>query len=66
MLWHLQIEMEQNINNSVTEQGGLSGVGRIDQNRGGNTHMVVVAVDGGSGITATGSYNEQPINASEE
>lgn len=66
MLWHLQIEMEQNINNSVTEQGGLSGVGRIDQNRGGNTHMVVVAVDGGSGIAATGSYNEQPINASEE
>ncbi|KAL1822410.1 hypothetical protein ACET3Z_009188 [Daucus carota] len=58
--------MEQNINNSVTEQGGLSGVGRIDQNRGGNTHMVVVAVDGGSGIAATGSYNEQPINASED
>ncbi|KAL1822416.1 hypothetical protein ACET3Z_009194 [Daucus carota] len=59
--------MEQNINNAVTEQqGGLSGVGRIDQNGGGNNHMAVVAVDGGSGIPATGSYNEQPINASED
>ncbi|KAL1822417.1 hypothetical protein ACET3Z_009195 [Daucus carota] len=61
------IKMEQNINNSVTEQGGLSGVGRIDQNRGGNTHMVVVAVDGGSGIAATGNgHVEGRENGGEE
>ncbi|KAL1822391.1 uncharacterized protein LOC135151718 [Daucus carota subsp. sativus] len=58
--------MERNNNSVKGQQAGLSGVGKIDQNGGGNNHMGAVAADGGrSGIAATGSNNEKQIDASE-
>ncbi|KAL1822402.1 hypothetical protein ACET3Z_009180 [Daucus carota] len=58
--------MEQNNNSVKGQQAGLNGVGKIDQNGGENNHMAAVAADGGrSGIAASGSNNENQINASE-
>ncbi|KAL1822407.1 hypothetical protein ACET3Z_009185 [Daucus carota] len=58
--------MERNNNSVKGQQAGLSGVGKIDQNGGGDNHMATVAADGGrSGIAATGSNNEKQIDASE-
>ena len=57
--------MEQNNNSVKGQQAGLTGVGKIDQNGGGNNHMAAVGADGGRiGIAATGSNNEKQINAS--